>query len=194
MKKLTYIFLALATLISLAVFTACNKEGENSNSKNKLASAKQTYNTNTDPEPFICCFTGEDEAKGKYWRDPLESDCDLSGKCFKLVPEHDPSKPWWVSGLIRSNDYVSPNILSADEYIADYELLDKNTLLIKIKEFGHKNLEDLYQNSTSFNVSKTSLLKYGDLVLEINKGNYPIYFSEGLEYKSIIKINVKIQD
>ncbi|MCU0352012.1 MAG: hypothetical protein MUF43_14480, partial [Flavobacterium sp.] len=186
MRKLTYIFLALATLISLAVFTACNKEDANSKSESKLSSAKQTYNTETDPEPFKCCFTGTKSGKSKFLeRRSIYDPCSSSGlDCFE--GEDPDGTKWWALPNIK-------NTLSPDEITAEFELLNSETLLIKIKEFGSPTLEDLYNKSNVYNItSDVNIVLSDEIRFNVKAGAYPLYYSYSKEYKAIAKIPISL--
>jgi hypothetical protein len=154
MKKLTYIFLALATLISFAVFTACNKED-----------LTQNIDPTTIKPKHWGVYIGEAKNRYIYWDESRKDwirDCDRKDDdlCLKF---QDPR-----TGVIKD---LKPNFTLELQELSN----NKFTSIVKID-----NSDNEFENVVNSNIFELKIdYELNDLDLGSNFNNKTLVLEKG---------------
>jgi hypothetical protein len=177
MRKLTYIFIALATLISLAVFTACNKED-----------LTQNIDTTTIKPKHWGFYTGIykdahqkwDDVRGEWIKD-CDNPNDPNTKCYQFVDSTRIGNPkeWVMKNFELGIIHLKENQYSAILNIKNTDGVFDDVIQTRIYK------ENFDNELTNLNLG--SNYNYKTLVLK--KGDYKIKILENSEFDFQVSID-----
>jgi hypothetical protein len=159
MKKLTYIFIALATLISLAVFTACNKED-----------ITQKIDPTTIKPKHKGIYTGTTQKAYRYYDESKKDNviiCDdarNNWKCYKFEDPRDGEIYWALNKFTLDLKQISDT-----KYSSIFRFKNDDSIFDDVME---SEIYTLDVNSEISELNLGSSFNYKTLVLV--KGNYKI--------------------
>jgi len=187
------------SILSVLIICSCTKESVKTNVlENKLKSTTAYYNSNNDPTPKMCCFTGN--MVPGHFRDTANHDWTPVCDGIALTRKFDCYETRLPNGDIIWQMARPSYPKNAKDIITNVAVLDDKFILFRIADFGSKEQELSFNNLEKFSI-RTNMLFEVDGLTEIDgkkiilkKGDYPIFKSDNEEFKNIIKLEYELKN
>lgn len=187
------------SILSVLIICSCTKDSVKTNVlKNKLKSTMAYYNSNNDPTPKMCCFTGN--IVSGHFKDPANHDWTLVCDGDNSKREFDCNETRLPNGDIIWQMARPSYPKNANDIITNVAVLDDKFILLRIADFGSTEQELNFNNLEKFSILSNMFFEVDGLTeidgkkIILKKGDYPIFKSDNEEFKNIIKLEYELQN